>query len=172
MFYHFKKLNNKPKIEETFRNIFDVIFEFSKKNYNLLNKRKLDIAIDIHDVPYYGSKSDPFVIGGKRDRGTNHFFKFVTCSIVVSGRRFTIDAIPIHNFDKIENLVDKLVKRAKEKIRIDKVFLDRGFDKPSVIKILKENRVKFLMPKIKSPTVKQWYDKSEDCKSRIIKGFK
>jgi len=28
------------------------------------------------------------------------------------------------------------------------------------------------MPKIKSPTVKAYYDKSEDCKSRIIKDFK
>jgi len=26
--------------------------------------------------------------------------------------------------------------------------------------------------KIKSPTVKSWYDKSEDCKARIIKDFK
>ncbi|MBI2667995.1 hypothetical protein HYX17_04490 [Candidatus Woesearchaeota archaeon] len=28
------------------------------------------------------------------------------------------------------------------------------------------------MPKIRSSTVKQWYDKSEDCKARVIKDFK
>ena len=170
--YHLRKLNEKEEIEETFRKIFDVIFEFSKKNYNLLNRRQLDIAIDVHEVPYYGEKTDPFVIGGKQDRGTNNFFKFITCSIVVVGRRFTIDALMMHPFDNQEDLVDRLIKRAKEKIHIDKVYLDRGFDKPKVIRVIKDNNVKYLMPKIRSPTVKQWYDKSEDCKARIIKDFK
>ena len=170
--YHLRKLNKKEEIEVMFRRIFDVIFAFSKKNYDLLNKRKLDIAIDTHDVPYYGSKSDPFVIGGKQDRGTNHFFKFITCSIVVAGRRFTIDALMMHTLDNLQDLVDKLIKRAKEKINIDQVYLDRGFDRPSVIKVLKKNKVNYLMPKVRSSTVKQWYDKSEDCKSRIIKDFK
>ncbi|MDD5331477.1 MAG: transposase [Candidatus Nanoarchaeia archaeon] len=170
--YHLKKLNQKEGIEETFRNIFDVIFEFSKKNYNLLNRRMLDVAIDIHEIPYYGDKADQFVMGGKQDKGTSNFFKFMTCSIVVAGRRFTIDALMIHPVDSQEDLVEKLIKRAKEKIHIHKVYLDRGFDKPSVIRILKQNNVKYLMPKIKSPTVKQWYDKSEDCKARVIKDFK
>ena len=78
----------------------------------------------------------------------------------------------MHPFDNQEDLVDRLIKRAKEKIRIDRAYLDRGFDKPKVIRVLKNNNVKYLMPKIKSPTVKRWYDKSEDCEARIIKDFK
>lgn len=132
----------------------------------------MNIAIDIHDIPYYGDKSDPYVNGGKQDRGTNHFFKFITCSIVVAGKRFTIDAIPTHPLNTLDKLVDKLIKRAKQKIRIDKVFLDREFDKPKIISVLKQNRVQYLMPKIRSPTVKAWMDKSIDCKARIIEDFK
>lgn len=172
LLYHFGKLKARDEIEETFRNVFDVIFNFAKKNYNLLTRRQLDIAIDVHDIPYYGKDLDLFSLGGKQDRGTNHFFKFITCSIVVSGRRFTIDAIPITFFDNLDNLVDRLIKRAKSKLKIRHVYLDRGFDKPKVIRVLKENKVKFLMPKIKSPTVKQWYDKSEECKARVIENFK
>jgi len=170
--YHFRKMNNKEGIEEMFRRIFDVILEFGKKNYSFIRKRKLDIAIDVHEVPYYGNKSDPFVIGGKQDRGTNHFFKFITCSIVIAGRRFVLDALMIHPFDNLEDLVDKLIKRSRQKIRIDKVYLDRGFDRPSIIRVLKKNHIRYLMPKVRSSTVKQWFDKAEDCKSKVIKDFK
>jgi len=170
--YHLRKFNKKEDIENMFQRIFDIIFKFARKNYNISKRERLDIAIDTHDVPYYGNKTDSFVIGGKQDRGTNNFFKFMTCSIVVAGRRFAIDALMIHPFDSQEELVDKLIKRSKNKISIHKVFLDRGFDKPSVIRVLKNNKVKYLMPKIRSPTVKQWYDKSEDCEARVIKDFK
>jgi putative transposase len=169
--YHLRKLDSKEEIEVMFKNIFDVIFAFAKKNYNLLNRRQLDLAIDVHNIPYYGNKQDPFVNGGPEDRGTYNFFKFITCSIVVAGRRFTIDALMIHPLDNLEDMVDKLLKRAKEKIQIDKVLLDRGFDRPSVIKVLQQHRIRYLMPKVRSPTVKQWFDKSQDCKARVIKNF-
>ena len=170
--YHFRKMDKREEIEEMFRRIFDVILEFGKKNYSLIRKRKLDVAIDVHEVPYYGNKSDHFVIGGRQDRGTNHFFKFITCSIVLAGRRFVLDALMIHPLDNLDGLVDKLIKRAKQKIRIDKVYLDRGFDRPSIIRVLKKNHIRYLMPKVRSSTVKQWFDKAEDCKSKVIKDFK
>jgi len=172
MLYHFKKFRKIEDLKEMFKIIFDIIFDFGKKNYNLLKRRQLDIAIDIHDVPYYGEENcEGYVLSKKPDKGTTQFLSFLTCSIVVAGKRFTIDAIPIHQFDEIEELVDQIVKRAKKKINIDKIYLDRGFDKPRVINVLKANHVKFVMPKIRSDTVKAWMDKSEACKSRIIKDF-
>jgi len=154
-----------------FEKIFDVIFNFAKQNYNILKRRQLNIAIDIHKIPYYGDKNDPYVTEGEPDRGTTHFFQFLTCSIVVAGNRFTIDAIPIHKLDAMEDLVDQLIKRVKQKISVDKAYLDRGFDKPKIINVLKTNHTRFVMPKIRSDTVKAWMDKSEDCKSRVIEGF-
>ena len=172
--YHFKKLDNIKNIEFMFRNIFDFIFKFAKTNYKLLNRRELDIAIDVHKIPYYGKNTYPnYIKGGvAKGIGTNDFFYFITCAIVVAGKRFTIDAIPMHFTDTQEDLVEKLVKRAKSKIRIRHCFLDRGFDSANVINVLKENKVKFIMPKIRNEIVKTWFDKSEDCKSRVIKDFK
>jgi len=172
LMYHFRKFKYTEQIKDTFETVFDVIFNFAKKNYKELRRRQLDIAIDIHKIPYYGDKNDYFVIESKQDRGTNHFFKFITCSIVVAGKRFTIDAIPMHKLDNLEDLVEKLIKRAKSKISIDKVYLDREFDKPKIINILKKNRVKFVMPKVRSETVKAWMRKSSGVKARIIKDFK
>ncbi|MDP2907129.1 MAG: hypothetical protein Q8O03_04270 [Nanoarchaeota archaeon] len=171
MLYHFSKLGSTEKVKEMFEKIFDVIFEFAKQNYKLLNRRKVNIAYDIHKIPYYGDKNDPYVVEGKHERGTTHFYQFLTCSIVVAGHRFTIDAIPIHKFDNIDELVDKSLERVKQKINIDKAFFDRGFDKPKIVNVIKAHKIKFVMPKIRSETVKAWMRKSEDCKARFIKDF-
>lgn len=172
LMYHFGKLKSRSEIEQTFEDIFDVIFAFARRNYRILKRRELDIAIDKHSVCYYGDKTDNFVIGGKQDRGTNQFFKFISCSVVVAGKRFILGALPIHPFDSLEDLVDKLILKAKSKIRIRHVYLDRGFDRPAVLTVLKKKKVKYLMPKIRSPTVKAWLRKTEDCKARIVENFK
>ena len=172
MLYHFSKFNSIKKIREMFISIFDVIFEFSKKNYKLLSKRKVNIAYDIHKIPYYGDKNDVYVKEGKPDRGTSHFYEFLTCSIVTNGYRFVIDAIPVHALDNLSELLDNSLVRVKDKIRIDKAYFDRGFDRPKIIDVINKNSVKFIMPKIRSNTIKSWMKKSEDCKSRIIHDFK
>ncbi|MBI4154730.1 hypothetical protein HY498_01450 [Candidatus Woesearchaeota archaeon] len=171
MLYHFNKFRSIDQVKQMFEKIFSIIFNFSKKNYNLLNRRKLDIAIDTHKIPYYGDKSDQWVTESKHEFGTTHFYQFLTSAIVVAGRRFTLDVIPIHKLDNLEDLVNEIITKAKEKISIDKVYLDRGFDKSKVINVLKANKVKFVMPKIRSKTVKEWFEKSIDCKSRIIENF-
>ena len=171
LMYHFRKFRYTEQIKDIFENVFDVIFNFAKQNYKELRRRQLDIAIDIHKIPYYGNKNDPYVAEGKHERGTTHFFKFITCSIVVAGRRFIIDAIPMHKLDVLEDLTDVLIKRAKSKISINRIYLDREFDKPNVINILNKNKLNFIMPKIRTETVKSWMRKSEDCKSRVIENF-
>src|SRR3989344_7355327 len=171
MLYHFNKFESKEKIQDIFDRVLEVILNYAKQNYNILKRRKLDIAIDIHKIPYYGNKNDRYVMEGQSDKGTSHFYQFITSSIVVAGKRFTLNAILIHKLDNLEDLVDILIKKAKDKIHIGKVYLDRGFERPKVINVLKENRIKFLMPKVRSLTVKAWMRKSIGVKARIIEDF-
>lgn len=170
MMHHFSKFKSIEEIQNIFDRVLDIIFKFAKKEYNLLNKRKLDIAYDVHKVCYYG-KQMSHVMGGEFKDGTSNFFEFLTCSIVVAGKRFILDVIPIHPFDRMENLIEKSLIKIKKKIHINLVYLDRGFDRARIIDTLNKNKVKFLMPKVRTPTVKAWFDKSEGCKSRIVKDF-
>jgi len=73
--------------------------------------------------------------------------------------------------DNIHDLVDKSLERVKQKVHIDKAYLDRGFDKLKIINVVKSHKVKFIMPKIRSDTVKAWMRKSEECKARVIEDF-
>lgn len=170
MLYHFSKFKSVEEIKGMFEKILDIIFEYTKQNYNLINVRKVNIAYDIHCVPYYGDPNNPFISEGKLDRGTTHFFRFLTCSIVTNGR-FIIDVIPIAKLDNLYELLDKSLERVRKKVRIDKAFFDRGFDKPKFINIIKKNRIKFVMPKIKNNRIKAWMRKSEGCESRVIEKF-
>ncbi len=171
MLYHFSKLQSVDNINEMFISIFDIIFNFAKQNYKLLNIRKVNIAYDIHKIPYYGDKNDPYIVEGKPDRGTTHFYQFLTCSIVIARQKFAIDAIPVHKFDRIQDLLNKSLLRVKNKLHIDKAYFDRGFDKPNIINVIKSHNVKFIIPKIRNPLIKVWMKKSEDCNARIINDF-
>ena len=94
LFHHFSKFESVEQITKMSDGILDLILRFLKKEYNVLQNRKVDIAFDVHDIEFYG-KGVPYVCSGKEKNGTNRFFKFLTCSIVTAGKRFIIDRFRI-----------------------------------------------------------------------------
>ncbi len=171
MLHHFSKFETIEQITNISDGVLDLIFRFLKQEHNILRNRKLDIAFDVHDVPFYGHGVN-YTCGGKNKDGTCKFFKFLTCSIVMSGKRFIIDLQPMGPLSRLEDLLDKSLSKIKTKIKIDIAYLDRGFDRAVVINVLKRHRVKFLMPKVRSPTVKAWFDKVEGLKAHVVEDFR
>lgn len=171
MMHHFSKFESLEEIKEMFRKTFDTIFNFVRKEYNLLNQRKLDIAYDVHKIPYYGS-GIIYTFAGKNERGTSNFFQFLTCSIVEKGERFILDILPMSPFDDLSKLMDESLARVRKKIRINRVYCDRGFNRAKIFRVLKKHKVDFLMPMVRNPSVKSAFDKALYCKARIFKDFK
>ena len=171
MMHHFSKFNSTTELKIMFDKILDIVFNYCKRNYPILQKRKLDIAYDVHDVCYYG-KNMSYVCGGEPKKGTTNFFKFLTCSIVIPGKRFILDVTPIHQIDTLEKLLDESLTRVKTKIKIDKAYLDRGFDRISVISVLNKHKINFVMPKVRTATVKSAFDKAEGYSSMIFPNFR
>lgn len=171
MMYHFSKFQSIGQIREMFERISSFIFNFAKSNYNVLKNRKHDIAYDVHKIPYYG-KGIVYACGDKFERGTSNFIEFLTCSIVVAGRRFIVDVVPIHPLDDTAKLLDKSLKRVKNKISIDKAYLDRGFNAVSIYRVLRENKIKYIMPIVRSPTIKAAFDKAEGINAYVFHDFK
>ncbi len=171
MIHHFSKFKSVEQIRNIFEKISDFIFNFAKRNYNLLNKRKYDIAYDVHKIPYFG-KGIQYVKGDKYERGTSNFLEFLTCSIVIAGRRFVVDVVPIHPLDIMTKLLERSLQRVKNKLRIERAYFDRGFNDSKIFKILNDNKIKFLMPMVRSLTVKSVFDKAEGINSYVLKDFK
>jgi len=139
MMYHFSKFNSVHQIREMFEKISDFIFNFARKNYNQLGNRKHDIAYDVHKIPYYG-KGIQYACGDQFERGTSNFIEFLTCSIVVAGRRFILDVVPIHPLDNMAKLLDRSLRRVRNKISIERAYLDRGFNSAEIFRVLKDNK--------------------------------
>ncbi len=170
MLHHFSKFESIEQIMKMSDGVLDLILRFLKKDYNVLQNRKVDIAFDEHDIEFYG-KGVPHVVSGKSKNGTSRFFRFLTCSIVTAGKRFIIDIQPVSPFTRLEDLIDKSLLKIKGKIKIDVAYLDRGFDRPKIINVLKKHKVNFVMPKVRSPTVKAWFEKTEGAKAHVVKDF-
>ena len=123
---------------------------------NLFDIRKrVDIAIDYTEWFYYGNRSSPMVVGKMPERGTNKCYKFITLNIVDSGKRFTLLALPVSNLTGKEGLLTKLIHYAKQRIKINHVYLDRGFFNSKSIGVLNSSGLRWLIPGQMNPAIRR-----------------
>jgi len=143
LLYHLGKLkiNN---VMEMFVKSSEEMFKLAKQS-NVFKRRKLDVAIDFHDIPYWGDEKHPMLVRNSKLRGTTYAFRFATITIVEHGKRFTLLTLPVSPLDRNGAIVERLISYAKNVIPIDTVYLDRGFFHTGVIDVLKSHNVKFLM---------------------------
>jgi len=146
LLYHLEKYGDIAELQRMFNVIFEKLWDMARKE-NLFNRyRKFDVAIDFTDWLFYGDKNAPMVVGRKPERGTSHGYRFATINIVEAGRRFTLLALPVGPFDKTEDILSKLLAYAKQRIKIRKVYADRGFFSGKCIRVFNKSHLKFLMP--------------------------
>lgn len=166
--YHIKKLNPEY-VKNLFMETSNVLIKLASKHKSL--KKRVDLAIDITEQMYYGNKNDYMVCETKPKNGTSHCFRYITINIVEKGKRFTLLALPMHQFDEKTDLIEKLVNYARKKVKIRYLYLDRGFDRIDVINKLKELKIKFIMPKKRNPVVKAYILKTEGKYSHVVNNF-
>lgn len=151
--HHLYKQKGKQKdLEKGFRKIIAGTLREARKRRLLW--KPLDVAIDFNGLPWYG-KLLVFIVESKHKQGTNKFIQFATLSIVVEGKRFIVDAIPVTPLTSSKKVVRELLETArKHGIKIKRVMLDRGFYDVSVVKMLKEYCTNYLMPAPRTRGVK------------------
>jgi len=153
LLYHLKKYENKESVEREFKSIFDINYRIAKARG--LFRRKVDVAIDTTDLPFYGNKNTPMVLGIQPQRGTHHGYKYASICIVEKGIRFTLLALPIGQWDEIDEIFEKLIRYAKSKVKINRVYCDRWFYRTKTIKILKKYNLKFIIQAKKFSNIKR-----------------
>ncbi len=145
-FYHLKKYTNINDIQKLYIRLFEIIWDITKQSNAFDFKKRVDLAIDFHEWFYYGSRKTLMVMGKMPERGTDKCYKFITINIVEKGKRFTLLALPVGHFNTKEELLIKLIYYAKQKVKINRVFCDRGFFDSKSMEILRRHHVKYLMP--------------------------
>jgi len=97
-------------------------------------------AIDEHDEPFYGKSEEAleYTCGSRAKAGTTHFFRIITLYVVYRQMRLTVAVAFVRPEDETVEIVQKLLDRSQKlKIKIDVLYMDRGFCTTSVITWLK-----------------------------------
>lgn len=93
-------------------------------------RKAQDIAMDMHDRPYYGktSQEDGLWVRGKAKDGTTHFYRVATVYVIHNGLRVTLALRFYLPTDSVVGVLERLVERVKEVgISINRLLLDKGF---------------------------------------------
>jgi Transposase DDE domain len=116
----------------------------------LLRRRDWDVAIDLHDVPYYGDPaSTPGARRGQRKAGTDKYFTFATAVLLNHGCRYTVGLLPVES-PRPEPVVRLLLDQLRQAgLHVRRLLLDRGFYAAEVVRLLQQRRVPFIVPVIK-----------------------
>jgi len=146
LLYHIKNHRDLKEIQKMYLTLFEIMWEMTKQSNIIDIHKSYDVAIDYTEWFYYGDRSTPMVVGKKPERGTTKCYKFATINIVESGKRFTLLALPVNQFDTREKILKQLFTYALKRIKIKRVYVDRGFFDSTSINTIKQFRLKFLMP--------------------------
>jgi putative transposase len=115
----------------------------------LKGKRDYNIAIDLTLIPYHGLpyEDEKEIMRGAPKSGTTHFHGYATVSIVHDDRRFVVAIRFVEYGEEMADIVRWLIKRVKSlKIRLRRVFLDKGFCSKPVFKVLGQHKLSYVVP--------------------------
>ncbi|HVQ01598.1 MAG TPA: transposase [Candidatus Thermoplasmatota archaeon] len=144
LLYHLKDYNDVEQIKRIFFSIFEMIWETARKANQF--QRIVDCSIDYTSWHFYGDKNAPMVTDMKPDRGTTHCYKFATITISERNQRFTLLAIPVGPFDNKQEALRALIEHALQRVKIRRLYVDRGFFDSESVELFKYFHLKFLMP--------------------------
>ncbi len=151
LFLHLKKLS-----VEQVQAMFDCLIKDNVKRarrFGLLSK-PVWLAVDFTNDMFYGEPNS-YTRGCKPKNGTSYAYQYLVASIVEDGKRLVIAALPFQPLDFQEETLEVLLDKCLSLVRIKCLLLDRGFYCSSVVRLLKDKRLKYIMPIKKTDKVKR-----------------
>lgn len=101
------------------------------------------VAIDLHDQAYYGKTNQAagLWIQAEAQNGTTRFYRVATAYVMVRHRRLTLALCFVLPEDDVVGILTALLTRVKGlKIKVEVLYLDRGFASIAVIRALRQRR--------------------------------
>ncbi len=105
-------------------------------------KPKLEIAIDLHDEPFYGHSPELLALtcGGKAHKGTTRFFRVGTAYLIFKDMRLTLGLLFVRPEDELSEIVAALLRRLRILgLKVKRLYLDKGFCSIPVLRHLEKS---------------------------------
>jgi hypothetical protein len=110
------------------------------------------LALDLHLLPYYGEPSPteaPYIYRSQAKAGTTSFFAYASLYLIRRHHRVTLALYPVRRDETLVAIVTKLLARLTPlRIKVQCLYLDRGFYCVPVIRWLKALKLPFIMPAV------------------------
>jgi len=107
--------------------------------------KPLILAIDWHNVMYYGDPNAEGVVGTQPKDGSHHAYRFATVSVLVKGERLTLAAVPMLDRRAFEYVVILLCRAFELGIKVKLLLLDRGFYSIELVRWLDSFGISYVM---------------------------
>lgn len=128
------------KIKTAFWRILRLVYPALRR---VLRNRRVALAFDITEEPYYGKVQGFWIHPERPVRGSTGCFKFITLSCVDRENKLILGSLPVHRGADIVELVMELLQKAKEFIYPELTLFDRGFDNYELIDRLQQAAVRY-----------------------------
>jgi len=105
-------------------------------------KPKLEIAIDLHDEPFYGHSPELLALTcrGPAHKGTTRFFRVVTAYLIFKDMRLTLALLFVRPEDKLPEIVAALLRRLRILgLKVKRLYLDKGFCSILVLRCIEKS---------------------------------
>jgi len=110
------------------------------------------LAIDLHLLPFYGRPSAqeaPYIYRSQAKAGTTSFFAYASVYVIRRHHRVTLAIHPVRNDETLVSTITHLLSQSTPlKVKVQTLFLDRGFYCVPVIRWLKALNLPFIMPAV------------------------
>lgn len=113
------------------------------------------LALDGHDKPYYGERDLQYITGSKPKQGTAYFEHWETIEIVTGAPKLALGLHLRRALEQQTDIVEELVRKARERVEIGLLMLDRGYFSSEIMTLLDGLKVRWLMPAVRNPKLKQ-----------------
>lgn len=105
-------------------------------------KPKLQIAIDLHDEPFYGHTPElsAYTCRGPARKGTTRFFRLATAYVIFKDMRVTLAMLFVRPEDRLPELVAALLRRLRILgLKIRRLYFDKGFCSIPVLRYVEQS---------------------------------
>jgi putative transposase len=106
-------------------------------------KARIEVAIDLHDEPFYGHSADllAYTCRGEATKGTTHFFRLATAYVIFKDMRLTLALLFVKPGDTLPDIVAALLRRLRHLgFNVRRLYLDKGFCSIPILRYLAEQK--------------------------------
>ena len=131
-------------------------------------KRKYTLAIDTHNIAFYGKLEGIWIHGYRLEKGSTGSFKFITISIVIGEAKFVLHALPVQCGKYTEDLILEMLTWVKKRMRVDLVLFDRGFYSAATIHTLQKINIKYIIFAPQNKKNKKFLAETPEFSNRFV----